>query len=105
MRRKNCQHVLRLKKDLQSLYLEDFGFYEKNKIYINQKLCQNYRTLWSKSKKLHSKGRIHSFYNTGESIKITVHESSTPLAIIDDIDFEYHFQDVDLPTSTSNSGS
>ena len=62
--------------------------------------------LWSKSKKLPSMSRIHNFYIAGESIKIKVHENSTPLAITHVHDFEYHFPKVDLsPTSTSNSGS
>ena len=62
--------------------------------------------LWSKRKKLHSMGKIHSFYIAGESIKIKVHDNSTPLAITHVNDSEYHFVDVDLsPTSTSNSGS
>ena len=105
-RRKDCQHVLRVKKDLRNLNLEDLGFHGENKIYINRSLCQYYQMLWSKSKKLHSMGRIHSFYIAGESIKIKVHENSTPLAITHVNDFEYHFPDVDLsPTSTSNSGS
>ena len=51
-------------------------------------------------------GKIHSFYIAGESIKIKVHDNSTPLAIPHVNDSEYHFVDVDLsPTSTSNSGS
>ena len=62
--------------------------------------------LWSKRKKLHSMGKIHSFYIAGESIKIKVHDNSTSLAITHVNDSEYHFVDVDLsPTSTSNSGS
>ena len=62
--------------------------------------------LWSKSKKLHNIGRIHSFYIAGEFIKIKVHENSIPLAITHVNDFEYHFPDVDLlPNSASNSGS
>ena len=106
LRRKDCQHVLRVKKDLRNLNLEDLGFHRENKIYINRSLCQYYRMLWSKSKKLHSMNRIHSFYIAGESIKIKVHENSTPLEITHVNDFEYHFQEVDLsPTSTSNSGS
>ena len=80
-RRKDCQHVLRVKNDLRNLNLRDLGFHGKNKIYINRSFCQYYRILWSKSKKLHSMGRIYSFYITGESIKIKVHENSTPLAI------------------------
>ena len=79
--RKDCQHVLRVKKDLRNLNLEDLGFHGENKIYINRSLCQYYRMLWSKSKKLHSMGRFHNFYIAGESIKIKVHENNTPLAI------------------------
>ena len=105
-RRKECQHVRRVKKDLRNLNLEDLGFHGENYIYINRSLCQYYWMLWSKSKKLHSMGRIHSVYIAGESIKITVHENSTPLAIKHVNDFEYHFPDVELSrTSTSNSGS
>ena len=105
-RRKDCQHVLRVKNDLRNLNLRDLGFHGKNEIYINRSFCQYYRILWSKSKKLHSMGRIYSFYITGESIKIKVHENSTPLAITHVNDFEYHFPDVDLsPTSTRSSGS
>ena len=98
-RRKDCQHVLWVKKEI-------FGFHGENKIYINRSLCQYHRKLWSKSKKLHSMGRIHNFYVAGESTKIKVHENSTLLAIAHANDFKYHFLDVDLsPTSISNSGS
>ena len=101
-RRKDSQHVLRVKKDLRNLNLEDLGFHEENKIYINRSLCQYYRMLWSKRKKLHNMGRIHSSQITGESINIKVHENSTPLAITHVNDFEYHVPDVDLsPTSRS----
>ena len=104
-RRKDCQHFHRVKRDLRNLNLEDLGFHGENRIYINRSLCQYYRMLWSKSKKLHSMGRIHSFYIADESIKIKVHENSTPLAIIHVNYFEYNFPDVDLsPTSTSLSG-
>ena len=94
-------HAFRVKRDLRNLNLADLGFHGENKIYINRRLCQYYRMLWSKSKKLHSMGRIHSFYIAGEPIKIKVHENSTPLAITHINDFEYHFPYVDLsPTST-----
>ena len=104
-RRKDCHHVLWVKKDLQNFNLEDLGFPGENKSHINQNLCQCYQMLWPKSEKLHSMGRIHS-YIAGESIKTKVHESSTPLAITHLNDFEHNFLDVDLlPTSTSDSGS
>ena len=51
-RSKDCQHVLRVKRDLRNLNLKDLGFHGENKIYINQ----YYRMLWSKSKILHSMG-------------------------------------------------
>ena len=105
-RRKDRQHVLRVKRDLRNINLGDLSFHGEDKIYINRSLCQYYRILWSKSKKLHSLDRIHSFYIASESIKIKVHENSTPPVITDVNNFEYHFLDVDLsPTSVSNSGS
>ena len=45
-RRKDCQHVFRVKRDLRNLNMEDLGFYGENKIYINRSLCQCYRMLW-----------------------------------------------------------
>ena len=35
-RRKDCQNVLWIKKDLQKLNLKDLGFHGENKIYINR---------------------------------------------------------------------
>ena len=42
-RRKGCQHVLRVKKDIRNYNLENLGFQGENKIYINRSLCQYYR--------------------------------------------------------------
>ena len=51
-------------------------------------------------------GRIQSFYIADESIKIKVHENSTPIAITHVNDFKYHFPDVGLSAiSSSSSGS
>ena len=86
-RQKDCQHALQVKNDLRKLNLEDLGFHGKNKIYINWSLCQYYRMLWSRSKKLHGMGIIHSFSVAGKSIKIKVHENCTPLAITHVNDF------------------
>ena len=58
---KYCQYVLWIKRDLRNLNLEDLDFLGENEIYINWSLCQYYRMLWSKSKKLHSMGKIHRF--------------------------------------------
>ena len=37
--RKDCQALLKVKRDLNKLTMEDFGFEEKNKIYVNESLC------------------------------------------------------------------
>ena len=52
LRRKNCDQVLSVKKDLQKVKLEDIGLKGSNSIFINPSLCPYYRMLWSKSKRL-----------------------------------------------------
>ena len=61
-KRKNCQHVWSVKKDLKKLAMEDFELTR------------------SKSKKLHSLDK--SFFISGDTIKIRVNENSS-LAVID----------------------
>ena len=105
-RRKDCQYILRVNRDLQNLNLKDIGFLGENKIYINRSLWQYCQILWSKSKKLDSLGKTQSLYISGECIKIKVHESNTLSAIEHINNFEYHLRGVDFSqTSTSNSGS
>ena len=60
-RRKDCQHVWNVKKDLKKLTLEDLELPWNSKLFINRSLCLYYKMLWSKSKKLHSLSKIHSF--------------------------------------------
>ena len=69
-KRKDCQHVWSVKKDLKKLTMEDFELPGNNKLFINRSLCPYYKMLWSKSKKLHSLGKIHSFFISGDTIKI-----------------------------------
>ena len=61
-RRKDCQQVLAVKKDLRKIKMEDVGLPGQNKLFINKNLCPYYKVLWSKSKKLHSLGKINSFF-------------------------------------------
>ena len=61
-RRKDCQHVWSVKKDLKKLNLEDLELPGNSKLFINRSLCPYYKMLWSKSKKLHSLSKIHSFF-------------------------------------------
>ena len=60
-RRKDCQQVLAVKKDLQKIKTEDVDLPGQNKLFINKNLCPYYKVLWSKSRKLHSLGKINSF--------------------------------------------
>ena len=59
---KDFQQVWQVKKDLQKLKLEDVDLIGSNKLFINRSLCLYYQVLWSKSKKLHNLGKIHSFF-------------------------------------------
>ena len=61
-RRKYCQHIWNVKKDLKKLTLEDLELPGNSKLFINRSLCPYYNVLWSKSKKLHSLSKIHSFF-------------------------------------------
>ena len=102
-RRKDCQHVWSVKKDLKKLTLEDLELPGNSKLFINRSLCPYYKMLWSKSKKLHSLSKIHSFFISGDTIKIRINENSSPLSITHVDDFGKHFPDVDLspPSRTS----
>ena len=64
-RRKDYQQVLAVKKDLRKIKMEDVGLPGQNKLFINKNLCPYYKVLWSKSKKLHSLGKINSFFYFG----------------------------------------
>ena len=64
-RRKDCQQVLAVKKVLRKIKMEDVGLPGQNKLFINKNLCPYYKVLWSKSKKLHSLGKINSFFYFG----------------------------------------
>ena len=60
-RRKECQHVWSVKKDMKKLTLEDLELPGNSKLFINRSLCPYYKMLCSKSKKFHSLSKIHRF--------------------------------------------
>ena len=77
--------------------MEDLGLPGQNKLFINKNLCPYYKVLWSKSKKLHSLGKINSFFFiSGDTIKIRVGENSLHLSITHADDFRKYFPDIDL---------
>ena len=95
-RRKDCQQVLAVKKDLRKIKMEDVGLPGQNKLFINKNLCPYYKVLWSKSKKLHSLGKINSFFISGDTIKIKVSENSLSFSITHVDDCGKFFPDIDL---------
>ena len=77
--------------------MEDIDLPGQKKLFINKSLCPYYKVIWAKSKKLHSLGKIHSFFISGdETIKIRVSENSSPLSLTHVDDFGKYFPDVDL---------
>ena len=95
-RRKDCQQVWSVKKDLQKIKMEDVNLLGQNKHFINRSLCPYYKIRWSKWKKLHSLGKIFNFYISGEAINIKVNENSSPLSIAHVDDFGKYFPGVNL---------
>ena len=60
-RRKDCQQVWDVKRDLGKIKTDDINLPGQNKLFINKSLCPYYKGIWAKSKKLHNLGKIHSF--------------------------------------------
>ena len=87
------------KKDLGKLDMKEVDLPEGIQIFIKQNLCPYYKSLWSKSKKLSSLGKIHSFFISGSTIKIKLQENSNPESITHSSDFDKFFPDVDLSPS------
>ena len=55
--RKDCQQLMKVKKDLSKLNLTDIDL-GNTKIVIIQSFCPYYKILWSKSKRLHAMKQI-----------------------------------------------
>ena len=89
--RKDCKQILKVKKDLRNLDMEDLDLPRGTKIYINQSLCPYYRILWSKAKRLQNIGSIDNFYISSGTIKIKVTENSSLIMITHLGDFQDPF--------------
>ena len=50
--RKDCEHTMRVQKDLKNLDATDLDLPAGTKLYINDSLCPCYRGLWNEAKKL-----------------------------------------------------
>ena len=98
-KRKDCQQIFSVKKDLSKLDMKEVDLPEGTQIFVNQSLCPYYKSLWSKSKKLRSLGKIHSFFISNSTIKIKLQENSNPESITHSSEFDKFFPDVDLSQS------
>ena len=57
-RRKDCEQIMSMKKDLKHLKMQEVGLASNRTIFINTSLRPYYRMLWSKCKRLHNLGKI-----------------------------------------------
>ena len=101
-RRKDCQRVLSVKKNMQKLKIEDIGLTGDNKVFINHSLCPYYRILWSKSKVLLSMGKINRLMVSKGTVKVKISEISAPISITHADDFTKYFPDIDLSLSAQS---
>ena len=86
--------------------MEDFGLCGQGKVFINSSLCPCHKiffffSIWSKSKKLLTLGKINIFYISNGTIRIKISENSFPLSVAHADDFGKHFCDIDLSQSRS----
>ena len=96
---KDCQKLMKVKKDLSKLNLTDKDL-GNTRIFINHSFCPYYKLLWSKSKRLHAMKQIQSYYISNGTLKVKLGENSRPLSITHATDFDKHSAAIDLsPTS------
>ena len=67
-KRKVCQQVLRVKKELKNIDPSKFDFPEGTAIFINESLCSYYKMLWNKCKKLWGKKLIYTYFTSNGNI-------------------------------------
>ena len=94
-KRKVSRQVLGVRKDLNKVKMSDIDLTGQSTLYINQSLCP-YNMLRSKTKTLHQKGKIDTFYVSNDNIKIRLQGNAQPVTIFHTHDFIIYFQEVDL---------
>ena len=60
-RKKDCQQVWDVKRDLRKIKMEDIDLPGQNKLFINKRLSPYYKVTLATRKKLYSLGKTHSF--------------------------------------------
>ena len=69
-RRKDRQHLKRIKKGLKDLNPTNLSFPECTKIYVNDSLYPYYRGLWNECKKLWNNKKIYSCFTVNGTVRI-----------------------------------
>ena len=99
-RRKYCEQIMSVKEDLKNLKMQEVELPGNRSIFINTSLCNYYRMLWSKCKRLHDLGKISNFYISSGTVKVKIPEIRNPISITYTQDFvKYSPEDDLLPTS------
>ena len=101
-RRRDCQRVQSVKKNLQKLKMQGIGSTGDNKVFVNHSFCPYYHVLWSKSKVLLNMGKINRLMVSNGIVKVKISENSAPISIIHADDFTKHFPDIDLSLSAQS---
>ena len=97
LRRKDCQQVLSVKKDIHKITATDLDLHITTiKLYLNEGLCPYYRILWSESKGLFTMGKTHSYFISNGPVKICLQEKGPSVPITHTADFQKYFPGVDL---------
>ena len=97
LKRNDCHQVLSVKKDIQKITATDLELPNANiKLYLNESLRHNYSILWSRSKALFTMVKIHSYFISNGSDKISLQEQGPSIPVTHTADFEKCFPGVDF---------
>ena len=83
-RRKDCQHLMHIKKGLKDLNPAILSFPEGTKIYVNDSLGPYYNRLWNECKKIWNDKKIYSYFTingtvTTKRVENGPYKSITPM--------------------------
>ena len=95
-RRKDCDQIMSVKKDLKKVKMQDIGLSGNQSIFLNTSLCPYYRMLWSKCKRIHELGNNTNFYISSGTIKVKMTGNSSPIAITHVQDFTKYSSEAHL---------
>ena len=98
-KRKVCQQVLRVKKELKNIDPSEFDVPEGKAIFINESLCSYYKMLWNKSKKLWEMKLIYTYFMSNGNIRYRIRENGDVDTVTHITNFKKNFPDIDINDS------